>query len=85
MSRVCRSIIIALILGHFPMLYCDFVGLRATDVGLTASHAESKVSPCRQADPSPRAEVIMEPEVNLPEVSCNSKKKKNTASFWKYT
>jgi len=36
------------------------------DIGLTASHAESKVSPCQQADGSPSAEVI-EPEVTLPE------------------
>uniref|UniRef100_A0ACD5YYX5 Uncharacterized protein n=3 Tax=Avena sativa TaxID=4498 RepID=A0ACD5YYX5_AVESA len=36
------------------------------DIGLTASHAESKVSPCQLADGSPSAEV-MEPEVTLPE------------------
>jgi hypothetical protein len=48
------------------MLYYDLVGW-VTDVGLTASHAESKVSPCQHADGSPSAEV-MEPDVTIPEV-----------------
>lgn len=67
MCRVCSCVVIALILGHSRVLYCDLVGLWTTDVGLAASHAESKVSPCRQADGSPSAEV-MGPEVSLPEV-----------------
>uniref|UniRef100_A0A453AUB8 Uncharacterized protein n=3 Tax=Aegilops tauschii subsp. strangulata TaxID=200361 RepID=A0A453AUB8_AEGTS len=45
--------------SHHPLQFI-------TDVGLAASHAESKVSPCRQADGSPSAEV-MGPEVSLPE------------------
>ncbi|VAH42891.1 unnamed protein product [Triticum turgidum subsp. durum] len=45
--------------SHHPLQFI-------TNVGLAASHAESKVSPCRQADGSPSAEV-MGPEVSLPE------------------
>ncbi|XP_071682067.1 F-box/FBD/LRR-repeat protein At3g26920 isoform X2 [Lolium perenne] len=45
--------------SHHPLKFI-------TDVGLTVSHAESKVSPCQQADGSPSADVL-EPEVTLPE------------------
>jgi hypothetical protein len=69
LCRVCKCVVIALILAHSLVLYCDLVGW-ATDVGLTVSHAESKVSPCQQADGSPSADVL-EPEVTLPEVWCN--------------
>ncbi|KAM0863542.1 hypothetical protein ACQ4PT_044526 [Festuca glaucescens] len=45
--------------SHHPLKFI-------TDIGLTVSHAESKVSPCQQADGSPSADVL-EPEVTLPE------------------